>query len=69
MMLPADMSLVLSPEFKPFVEIYAKDEEIFFKDFAAAFSKVIYSLSLPLSMTLTLIDIISKASRIGCEIS
>jgi cytochrome c peroxidase len=41
MMLPADMALVLSPEFKPFVEIYAKDEEVFFKDFASAFNKLL----------------------------
>ena len=40
MMLPADMSLVRAPEFRPYVEAYAKDEELFFKDFAAAFSKV-----------------------------
>mmetsp|Transcript_36442 Transcript_36442/g.67878 ORF Transcript_36442/g.67878 Transcript_36442/m.67878 type:complete len:346 (-) Transcript_36442:118-1155(-) len=41
MMLPADMSLVRAPEFRPYVEAYAKDEELFFKDFAAAFSKLL----------------------------
>ena len=40
MMLPADMSLVQAPEFRPYVEAYAKDEEAFHRDFAAAFGKV-----------------------------
>jgi cytochrome c peroxidase len=40
MMLPADLSLARAPEFRPFVEAYARDEELFFRDFAAAFSKV-----------------------------
>lgn len=41
MMLPADMTMVRAPEFRPFVEAYAADEELFFKDFAAAFSKLL----------------------------
>eukprot|EP00604_Paraphysomonas_vestita_P001710 CAMPEP_0174817772 /NCGR_PEP_ID=MMETSP1107-20130205/298_1 /TAXON_ID=36770 /ORGANISM="Paraphysomonas vestita, Strain GFlagA" /LENGTH=324 /DNA_ID=CAMNT_0016028781 /DNA_START=98 /DNA_END=1072 /DNA_ORIENTATION=- len=41
MMLPADLSLVKAPEFKPFVELYAKDEKQFFNDFSAAFSKLL----------------------------
>eukprot|EP01129_Flabellula_baltica_P002104 TRINITY_DN11957_c0_g1_i1.p1 TRINITY_DN11957_c0_g1~~TRINITY_DN11957_c0_g1_i1.p1 ORF type:complete len:336 (+),score=95.77 TRINITY_DN11957_c0_g1_i1:17-1024(+) len=41
MMLPADMAFVKDPEFKKYVELYAEDEEIFFKDFSAAFSKLI----------------------------
>lgn len=41
MMLPSDMILVQDPEFKKVVEIYAKDEEAFFKDFAKAFSKLL----------------------------
>jgi cytochrome c peroxidase len=49
MMLPADMSLVRAPEFKPYVELYAKDEALFFADFASAFSKVTPSLCLSLS--------------------
>jgi len=40
MMLPADLSLVEDPEFKKYVELYAKDEQLFFKDFAAAFEKL-----------------------------
>ena len=41
MMLPSDMVLVQDPEFKKVVEIYAKDEDAFFRDFASAFSKLL----------------------------
>jgi cytochrome c peroxidase len=41
MMLPSDMVLVVDPEFKRYVELYASNEEAFFKDFAAAFSKLL----------------------------
>ena len=41
MMLPSDLALVNDPKFKPFVEIYAKDSELFFSDFAYAFSKLL----------------------------
>jgi len=41
MMLPSDMVLVLDPEFKKYVQLYAKDEDLFFKDFAKAFSKLL----------------------------
>jgi cytochrome c peroxidase len=40
MMLPADMSLLEDPEFRKWVEAYAKDEQLFFKDFSSAFSKM-----------------------------
>lgn len=40
MMLPADMALIWDPEFAKYVKMYAKDEELFFKDFAAAFTKL-----------------------------
>jgi catalase (peroxidase I) len=40
MMLPADLALIEDPEFKKIVEEYAKDEDKFFKDFAAAFEKL-----------------------------
>lgn len=40
MMLPADLALLYDTEFKKIVELYAKDEQAFFNDFAAAFSKV-----------------------------
>jgi cytochrome c peroxidase len=41
MMLPADLALVLDPEFKKYVELYAKDQNAFFADFAKAFSKLL----------------------------
>jgi len=41
MMLPADLALTKDPEFRKWVEIYAKDEELWFKDFASAFSKLL----------------------------
>jgi len=40
MMLPADLALVKDPQFKKYVEMYAKDEDLFFKDFAKAFQKL-----------------------------
>lgn len=50
MMLPSDMILVQDPEFKKIVEIYAKDEDAFFKDFASAFSKLL-ELGVPFAAT------------------
>lgn len=41
MMLPTDICLITDPKFRPFVEAYAKDKDLFFKDFAAAFSKLL----------------------------
>jgi len=46
MMLPVDITLVAEPAFRKWVEIYAKDEDKFFKDFAAAFAKLL-SLGVP----------------------
>jgi len=40
MMLPADVALIQDPGFRKYVEIYAKDEQTFFNDFSAAFSKL-----------------------------
>ncbi|CAG8589055.1 220_t:CDS:2 [Cetraspora pellucida] len=40
MMLPADLAFIQDKAFKPYVEQYAKNEELFFKDFAAAFHKL-----------------------------
>jgi len=48
MMLPSDMVLLADPVFRKWVEIYAKDEDRFFKDFASAFSKLLH-LGLPFS--------------------
>ena len=41
MMLPADMALLEDKEFRKWVEAYAKDEQLFFAHFAAAFSKLL----------------------------
>mmetsp|Transcript_108461 Transcript_108461/g.305754 ORF Transcript_108461/g.305754 Transcript_108461/m.305754 type:complete len:335 (+) Transcript_108461:42-1046(+) len=41
MMLPSDLWLLQDPEFKKVVELYAKDEAAFFRDFSAAFSKLL----------------------------
>merc|ERR1711871_939050 len=41
MMLPTDMALMSDDKFRPFVEKYAEDEELFFSDFQAAFAKLI----------------------------
>ena len=41
MMLPSDKALVDDPAMRPWVEKYAADEALFFKDFAAAFSKLL----------------------------
>lgn len=40
MMLPADMALLWDKEFRKYVELYSRSEEEFFKDFAAAFTKL-----------------------------
>lgn len=48
MMLQSDMALIADPALKKWVEIYAKDEDRFFKDFAAAFSKLLH-LGAPVS--------------------
>jgi len=41
MMLPADLAFIQDPKFKVYVELYAKDQARFFKDFAAAWKKMI----------------------------
>lgn len=46
MMLPSDVFLMADPEFKKWVEVYAKDEDRFYKDFASAFGKLL-SLGVP----------------------
>jgi cytochrome c peroxidase len=50
MMLPSDMALLADPEFKKWVELYAKNEDRFFKDFAKAFSKLL-ELGVPFAST------------------
>jgi len=41
MMLPTDIALIRDAKFRVFVEAYAKDQELFFKDFARVFAKLI----------------------------
>ncbi|KAJ3018002.1 UNVERIFIED_CONTAM: L-ascorbate peroxidase 3 [Siphonaria sp. JEL0065] len=41
MMLPTDLALIKDAKFKPIVEEYANDKELFFKDFSAAFGKLL----------------------------
>jgi len=48
MMLPTDMCLVTDPKFRVFVENYAKDEALFFKDFAESFHKLL-TLGVPVA--------------------
>ena len=40
MMLPSDLALLKDKIFKKQVEVYAKDENLFFADFAKAFQKL-----------------------------
>jgi len=46
MMLPTDIALRDDPKFREWAEKYAKDEQLFFKDFAEAFGKLL-SLGVP----------------------
>lgn len=41
MTLPADLAFLSDPVFRPIVEEYAKNKEVFFKDFAVAFGKLL----------------------------
>lgn len=41
MMLPSDIALIKDPDFKKWVEIYAKDSDRFYADFSKAFSKLL----------------------------
>ncbi|KAL8151742.1 hypothetical protein V2J09_021550 [Rumex salicifolius] len=38
--LPTDKTLLKDPEFRPYVKLYAKDEEAFFRDYAASHKKL-----------------------------
>jgi cytochrome c peroxidase len=40
MMLPSDLALVQDKNFRPFVQMYAKDNAMFVKDFTAAYTKL-----------------------------
>jgi cytochrome c peroxidase len=41
MMLPADLALVEDKDFRKYIDLYAKDEKVFFDDFASAFSRLL----------------------------
>jgi catalase (peroxidase I) len=41
MMLPTDLALIQDPEFKKYVDLYAQDKEVFYRDFSDAFAKLI----------------------------
>lgn len=41
MMLPTDLALIQDEKFLPFVQLYAKDQQAFFKDFSKAFAKLL----------------------------
>ncbi|KAG8644051.1 L-ascorbate peroxidase 3 isoform X1 [Manihot esculenta] len=38
--LPTDIALVEDPQFRPYVELYAKDEDAFFRDYAVSHKKL-----------------------------
>ena len=40
MMLPTDIALLEDPKFRIWVELYAQDRDLFFRDFARAFAKL-----------------------------
>jgi len=50
MMLPTDMALVSDKQFKQYVEKYAKDEVLFFRDFSAVITKL-FELGVPFAET------------------
>lgn len=41
-MLPTDLALKTDPEFVKWTKAYAEDQNLFFKDFSAAFSKLLH---------------------------
>lgn len=46
MMLPTDMVLIQDKKFRPYVEMYAKDNKAFFKDFSAVILRL-FELGVP----------------------
>ena len=41
MMLPTDVALKTDANFRPYAELYARDQEAFFRDFSAAYSRLL----------------------------
>jgi len=62
MMLPTDMALVSDKSFKQFVEKYAEDEEVFFKDFSDVVLKL-FELGVPFAETTEQGRMILKSSH------
>jgi len=62
MMLPTDMALVSDKSFKQFVDKYAKDEELFFKDFSNVILKL-FELGVPFAETTEQSRMILKSSH------
>ena len=40
-MMNSDMAILWDPGFKKYVQLYAQDEELFFRDFAVVFGKLL----------------------------
>lgn len=49
-MLPTDMAIIQDKQFRPYVEKYAKDNDLFFKDFSAVLVKL-WELGVPFAET------------------
>jgi cytochrome c peroxidase len=64
MMLPSDMALLFDKDFRSIVELYASNEEIFFKDFAAAWKKLT-ELGVPFAEPASSIGIGGMLGRLG----
>lgn len=64
MMLPADMALRTDPEFSKYASLYAKDQDVFFKDFSDAFAKLI-SLGCPKECDPSYVAPVSSKDRAG----
>lgn len=43
MMLPTDIALIKDDKFLPWVKKYAEDQDLFFNDFAAAYTKLLHN--------------------------
>ena len=41
MMLPTDLELIKDPSFRRYTELYAADQDVFFRDFAQAYAKLL----------------------------
>jgi cytochrome c peroxidase len=62
MMLPTDMALIKDKKFKPVVEKYAKDQDLFYQDFAKVFCKLL-ELGVPFEENVKPIELKPKATE------